>query len=62
MKSIAFGMVLKKIEKIEIFLVTRPPTCLKFDPCFWFSRKDKERYKSEFVTIFVRVIVLMTFM
>ena len=29
-------------QKEKIFLVTRPPTCWKFDFWFWFLRKDKK--------------------
>ena len=42
-------------QKTEIFLVTRPPTGLKFDSCFWFLRNDKKRDKSKFVAVFVRI-------
>ena len=34
------------INKKQIFLVTRPPTCWKSDSCFWFVRKDKKRIKA----------------
>ena len=30
----------------KIFLLTRSPTCWKFDSCFWFLRKDKQGIKA----------------
>ena len=33
-------------QKTEIFPVTRPPTWLKFDSCFWFQRQDKKGIKT----------------
>ena len=33
-------------QKTEIFLITRPPNSCKYDSCFWFVRKDKERIKA----------------
>ena len=30
-------------QKTEIIIVTRPPTCRKFDSCFWFLQKYKKQ-------------------
>ena len=50
-RFIEFNMVLKKNSthhklKAEIFLLTRPPTCRKPDPCLWFVRRGKQRVKA----------------
>ena len=44
------------INKKQIFLITRPPTCWKLDSSFWFLRKEKKD-KNRFVTKFVGIIV-----
>ena len=48
-------------QKTEFFLVTRPPTCWKFDSCFWFVRKEKKDDKSGFVIKSVGIIVMVIF-
>ena len=46
---------------VEIFLVTRPPNCWKFDSCFWFLRKEKKGIKSKLVTKFIGIIITIIF-
>ena len=58
-KSIKFSIPLKHIaahysHKTEIFLPTAPPTCQKFDSCFFSKKKQKKVTKS--VEIMVTII------
>ena len=44
-------------KKTEMFIVTRSPTCWKYDSWFWFLWKDKQRIKVNLQLLFVVIIV-----